>query len=582
MSNRILLDRNIEIPMRDGTILKADLFRPDISTPVPAIVSRTPYDKNNLEIQKYIIHFVRAAEAGFAVICQDTRGRFESGGEFCPFINEGLDGYDTVEWAAAQPWCNGNVGMTGGSYIGAVQWLAAVEQPPHLKAIFPIVTASEYYEGWTYQGGAFQLGFVLFWILLYLAPDAALHLARLGKTDKGEVDRILESADIIDQLYGYLPLNDIPIMRKAKAAHYYFDWLSHYACDDYWQSIAINDKYHLVEVPAYHVGGWYDIFLHGTLENFTRLREEGGTENARKGQRLLIGPWAHGNISGLYPGCSYGIFSSADMVDLTDLQLKYFTYHLKGGNDGYNDEAPVRIFVMGENLWREENEWPLARTRYTKWFLQSSGNAAANGGTLSPKINTVSDYDAYLYDPRNPSPTAGGPSLLPGANISENAGPLDQRRVESRPDVVVYTSMLLDTPLEITGPLSVTLFASTSALDTDFAARLCDVFPDGTSLILAEGIVRARFRDGYKTASPVEPDRVYEYHINLVATSNLFLPGHRIRLDITSSSFPRFDRNTNTGNAPGIDGLEDMVPALQKIFHTKKYPSHILLPAIPG
>ena len=328
MSNRILIDRNIEIPMRDGIILKADVFRPDTSTTVPAIVSRTPYDKNNLEIQKYIIHFVRAAEAGFAVICQDTRGRFESEGEFCPFVHEGLDGYDTVEWAAAQPWCTGNVGMTGGSYIGATQWLAAVERPPHLKAIFPIVTASEYYEGWTYQGGALQLGFVLFWILLYLAPDSALHLAGAGKTNPGEVDRLLESADIIEELYSYLPLCDIPILQEAKSAQYYYDWLAHYTCDEYWQSIAINNKYHLVEVPAYHVGGWYDLFLHGTLENFTRIQQEGGSKDARKGQRLLIGPWAHGNLSGLYQGRSYGIFSSADMVDLTDVQLEYFNYHL--------------------------------------------------------------------------------------------------------------------------------------------------------------------------------------------------------------------------------------------------------------
>jgi putative CocE/NonD family hydrolase len=269
------------------------------------------------------------------------------------------------------------------------------------------------------------------------------------------------------------------------------------------------------------------------------------------------------------------------MVDLTDIQLKYFDYHLKGSGDGYDAKPPVRIFVMGENLWREEREWPLARTRYTKWFINSEGDAASNGGTLSPKNVSDSEYDVYLYDPRTPSPTAGGPSLLPGANISENAGPVDQRRVESRSDVVVYTSGPLDTPIEVTGPLSVTLFASTSAVDTDFAARLCDVFPDGSSLILAEGIVRARFRDGYKAASAVEPGRVYEYRINLVATSNLFLPGHSIRLDITSSSFPRFDRNTNTGNAPGVDSKADMVPALQKIFHTKKYPSHILLPVIP-
>jgi len=582
MSNRLLIDRNVWMPMRDGTVLRADIYRPHTNAPLPAIVSRLPYNKNILQgMGIYRIHVLRAAEAGFAVVYQDTRGRFQSEGEFTPFVHEGRDGYDTVEWVAAQPWCSGAVGMTGASYFGATQWLAATEQPPHLRAIFPMVTTSEYYESWTYQGGAFQLGFTLLWTLLGLAPDTAMRLAQARQTDPEEMMRLLLSTDQMDAQYRHLPLSSLPILRDSDAAHYYFDWIAHAANDDYWQSIAINRHYGRIQVPAYNVGGWYDLFLHGTLENFVRMRQEGGSEIARVGQRLLVSPWAHGNSTGVYPDHSYGISASADLLDLTGLQLPFFAHYLKGEDNGLDQEPPVRLFVMGENRWRDEQEWPLARTQYTPWFLHSDGDAGRAGGTLSSQGPSQEAWDAYLYDPRSPAPTVGGPTFLPGLQIGANSGPRDQRPVETRADVLVYTSDPLDQPLEVTGPLTVTLYAATSAPDTDFVARLCDVHPEGASRILAEGILRARFREGYEHPRPIRPSQVYEYQINLVATSNLFQPGHRIRVDVTSSSFPRFDRNPNTGNPLGQDGPGDLQPALQRVFHDSEHPSHILLSIIP-
>jgi putative CocE/NonD family hydrolase len=576
MSSRLIVDRHVPIPMRDGTLLRADIYRPEVSHPVPAIVCRLPYDKEVLLQQSFGIHALRAAENGFAVIYQDTRGRFLSEGDFYPFVYEGQDGYDTIEWVAAHPWCDGAVGMTGASYFGATQWLAAAEQPPHLKAICPIVTTSEYYEGWTYQGGAFQLGFTLLWTLSDLAPETARR-----QENPEEMLRLLLASDHLEELCSHLPRSALPVLRESGAADFYWDWLSHESNDEYWQSLAINRRYPKIQVPAFNIGGWYDLFLYGTLENFTGMQQAGGSETARTGQRLLVGPWAHGAFSGGYPDYSFGVTAAADFVDLTALQLQFFGYHLKGSSSALADQPPVRIFVMGEKCWREEDEWPLVRTQYTPWYLHSHGGAGSAGGGLSPEKPAEEAWDVYLYDPRHPAPTLGGPTFLPGLLIGANAGPRDQRPAEARSDVLVFTSDVLEEPLEVTGPLTAVLYASSTASDTDFVVRLCDVYPDGASRILAEGILRTRYREGCEQPVPMIPSEVYAYRINLVATSNVFLPGHRIRVDVTSSSFPRFDPNPNTGRALGEDADSDLRPALQTIFHDGERPSHIVLPVIP-
>lgn len=581
MHSRVLIERNTPIPMRDGVILRADIYRANNDLQVPTIVCRNPYGKSQPRWHATVLDPIRTAEAGFAVVFQDTRGRYESEGRFYPFIYEMEDGYDTIEWAAKQKWCNGKVGTTGPSYMGAAQWLAAIVQPPHLRAMFTSITSSEYHEGWAYQGGAFNLGFILFWTMFHLATDTARRMSLKGIVDLDYVNRLILACDDMNGYYQRLPFENQPFLQEDDTAPYFFDWLRHPTKDEYWQKIAINRNYGKIDVPVYHLGGWYDLFLGGTLENFIRMQQEGGSQEARLGQRLLIGPWAHGVYGGFFPELNFGIFSSTDVIDLTGIQIRYFEYHLKAEENGFQKEPPVRIFIMGENRWRDEKEWPLSRIQFIPWYLHSNGDAGGKGGSLSPEKPGQEPWDVYLYDPRYPAPTIGGPTFLPGLLVGANSGPRNQRSVEVRPDVLVYTSDHLEQPLEVTGPLTLILYASTSAPDTDFVARLCDVYPDGTSRILAEGILRARFREGTDRPRPIAPGKVYEYRINLVATSNLFKPGHRVRVDITSSSFPRFDRNPNSGKSLGEDGPDDLRPAMQTIFHNNARPSQILLPIIP-
>ena len=559
--------------MRDGVVLRADVYRPESGDPVPAIVYRTPYDRSHSLIPSAGIDPERAVAAGFAVVCQDVRGQYGSDGEFRTFFSEGADGYDSVEWTAAQEWCDGSVAMAGRSYAASVQWLAAAERPPHLSAICPVVTGSDYYEGWTYQGGAFQLGFNLFWTQLMTSPRAARKL---------------------DELYQHLPLTDVAIDRESGPGRSYLDWLAHPTDDAFWRSLSVNRRYERIEVPALVVGGWYDIFLRGTLENYAGLRAEGGSEEARRESRLVVGPWAHGSTYGTYPDHSFSQFGGVDAVDLDELQLGWLGARLGPGarhaarsetdmsrclapscraQRRGSDVPPVRIFVMGENRWRDEDAWPLARAREQAWHLRA-------GGALTLEPPGDEPPDSYVYEPSDPAPTVGGPASLPGPMLRMNAGPLDQRRLEARADVLVYTSGPLTEPLEATGPLALVLWAATDAADADWVGKLTDVDLDGTSRILAEGILRARFREGYDQPRLVEPGLPAEYTVDLVATSHVFLPGHCIRVLVTSSSFPRFDRNTGSGKPLGTDTEGDLRAARQSVFHDSARPSRLLLPVV--
>jgi uncharacterized protein len=534
--------------MRDGVALRADAYLPDDDAPAPAIVSRTPYDRSFPLTPIAALDPERSTAAGFALVCQDVRGQHGSEGDFNPFLSEGPDGYDTIEWVAAQPWCDGAVGMAGRSYPAATQWRAALEQPPSLRAIFPVVVGSDYYHGWIYQGGAFELGFNLFWVHLMTDPKA-----------RGS----------LDEHYRHLPISDPPLLAESPAGRFYRDWLAHPTYDEHWRALSLRGRHGAVQVPAFNVGGWYDIFLGGTLENFRRMRDEGGSADARAGTRLLIGPWGHGSAFGAYPDHKLPGLDAA--IDLAELQLEFFDRHLRGGDAG-DGETPVRIFVMGEDRWRDEPDWPPPEASVERWFLRRDGLAPEAPGDEPP--------DEYVYDPRDPAPTIGGPTSLPGRMMKPSAGPLDQRPLEEREDVLVYTSDRLERALEVTGPLELVLYAASSAPDADFVGKLCDVDPEGTSRILAEGVLRARFRDGFEEPRPLEPGRVYELRIDLVATSNVFLPGHSIRLDVTSSSHPRFDRNAGSGKPPGEDTEESLTPARQQVFHDADRPSHLLLPVV--
>ena len=574
----IVVEKNVAVPMRDGIVLRADVYRPAAAGTYPVLLQRTPYNKNLNIISTMLLDVMRAASEGYVVVIQDSRGRYASEGEFYTFRDDILDGYDTVEWCAVQSWSNGNVGMYGASYVGATQWLATIAQPPHLKAIFPLITASHYHEGWAYQGGAFALGFNESWTMTSLAPDTLQRLMRTQPEAGERLAALMQGVDDMCQWFRHLPLKDFPFFQDA--APYFYDWLAHPDDDDYWAQWNIEKHYNKIRIPACNLGGWYDIFLGGTIRNYSGMREHGATPEARQGQRLIIGPWQHAwppnNVVG---EVNYGLSSTALAVDIDGLQLKWFDYWLKGKQNGVLEEPPVRLFVMGENRWRSENEWPLARTQYTKYYLHSDGkaNSLHGDGSLSPQPPRSEPADVYVSDPRNPVPTKGGglccwPAELPG-------GAHDQRAIEARPDVLVYTTAVLEREVEVTGPVTLTLFAATSAVDTDFTGKLVDVHPDGFARNLTDGILRARYRESRTQGTLLKPGEVYAYTIDLWATSNVFKAGHRIRLEIASSNFPRFDRNPQTGEQSREATRVD--PALQQVFHDDRRPSHVVLPIIP-
>ena len=575
----IKVDFNVPVPMRDGATLYADVFRPDAAGRFPALITRTPYDKTSPANRTGTLDVVRAAMNGYAAVVQDVRGRYASDGEFYTFVNEINDGYDSIEWLAAQPWCTGKVGTFGISYVGATQWLAAKSKHPSLAAIAPGFTAHDYHEGWTWQGGAFELGFNLSWAI------GALTSANWGKISAqlglgaDDLAKLIAAKDSLCGGFSHLPLSDMPHLKDGLAP-YYYDWLAHPEYDDYWQNVCIQESHSDIAIPAFNVGGWYDIFLGGTISNYTGMRANGASHAARAGQRLLIGPWIHSgappNVSGEY---NFGTRSAGAAIDLAGAFLRYYDHHLKGEDNGVPDEKPVRIFVMGINQWRYEDAWPLDRAQPTPYYLHSGGRAnTLNGdGALSPEAPADEPTDSYLYNPANPVPTSGGGLCCDPAFMAPGA--YDQRPIEARPDVLVYSTPPMEQDTEVTGPISVTLYASTSARDTDFTAKLVDVEPCGYARNLTDGIIRARYLAPRQPAAFINPGDVYEYTIDLWATANVFKKGHRIRLEISSSNFPRFDRNANTGEPIGSDAA--FLPALQTVHHSAAHPSHVTLPIVP-
>ena len=568
---------NIPVPMRDGITLYADLYRPAGDTPLPTLLQRTPYDKSQSRTGS--LDALRAASHGYAVVIQDTRGRYASEGEFYPFLNEPDDGYDTVQWCAAQPWSSGKIGMFGRSYVGATQWLCAITNPPALAAIAPGITASDYYEGWTYQGGAFALGFALSWTLRQLTMANLDAISRRHNVPPDTRQMLRDAFNRLDLTFQHQPIIDLPHLQDPLAG-YYYDWIRHSTSDDYWRRWRIEDHYSSLTVPALHIGGWHDIFLLGTLRNYAGMRNTAANPVARAGQRLIVGPWHHGPFGETSGDYFFGLESSGAALDTDGLQLRWFDHWLKGEPNGVDADPPVRIFVMGRNQWRDESQWPPARAQFTDYYLHSAGhaNTAAGDGTLSTIAPQDEPTDCYLYAPRHPVPTRGGPlccgpSFVPG-------GAYDQQDIETRPDILCYTTPPLDADLEVTGPVTLTLYAATTAADTDFTAKLVDVSPCGSARNLTDGIIRARYRQGTDAPHPITPHTIHEYAIDLVATSNVFQAGHRIRLEISSSNFPRFDRNFNTAADPWA--ATDSIPALQTIHHTAAHPSRLHLPIIPA
>ncbi len=580
----IVVEKDIPVAMRDGAILRTDVYRPAEGGPFPVIMQRTPYNKETASLSLQQTDVFRAVRRGYAVVNQDVRGRYRSDGTFHPFHQEINDGYDAIEWAGAQPWSTGKVGMFGTSYVGATQWLAAISAPPSLKAIVPAFTASDYYEGWTYQGGAFQWGFMLNWVLPYLTTADLLRKSwREDVPDFAELrEARLDAIDDGKEVAYTLPLKDFPVDNDLSP--YFAEWLSHPSRDEFWTSCSIEERHDNVQVPALSIAGWYDIFLDGSLRNFNGVREKGATEEARTGQRLLLGPWTHTTPPLQQSGAvDFGNRAGQGAVplsmDVDGEHLRFFDYWLKGIDEGYSNEAPIRIFVMGEDVWRAEQEWPLARAVNTEYYLSSGGkaNSISGDGTLTTNAPGDERADIFLYDPNQPVPSMGGQLCCYPSNLPPGA--FDQRPVEARSDVLMYVTPPLASDVEVTGPISLTLWAATDAPDTDFTGKLVDIYPDGYSRNLTDGIIRARYKDGTDQARPITPGEPTEYTINLWPTSNLFKAGHRIGLEVSSSNFPRFDRNLNTGHELGQDA--EMRPAVQTIFHDSAHPSKVTLPIVP-
>jgi putative CocE/NonD family hydrolase len=569
---------DIGVPMRDGTTLSADVYRPQVPAgrEVPVILMRLPYDK--AAAQRYVYEPPEFyARHCYLVVIQDVRGQYGSEGVFYPFRDEARDGYDSVEWAARLPGSNGRVGMYGFSYVGATQWLAATQRPPHLKAISPAMTSSDYYDGWTYQDGAFSLAFAESWPITTIARSAAARRPG-GAALVEEFDR--QTPALKDAWYWYLPLDRFPLLGpdSRRIAPYFYDWLEHPTNDAYWQRWSIRRRYERIEVPALNVDGWYDVFLNGAIENFVGMRHRGATAAARRGQKLVIGPWIHLPWSRKAGQVDFGPEAESP-VDA--MQLRFFDHHLKGIANGVDREPAVRVFVMGANRWRTADDWPIPGTRFTNFYLRSGGSANSRSGdgrlsTRRPRASGEAGRDRFTYDPRRPVPSVGGhsccePDVAP-------VGPYDQRWVEQRPDVLVYDTERLERPVEVTGPITVTLYASSSAPNTDFTAKLVDVDRRGRAINLNDGIIRASHRRSEVHPRPIRPGRVYRYDIEVWPTSNLFRRGHRIRLEISSSNFPMYDRNPNTGHPFAEDA--ELRSARQVVLHDPEHPSRIRLPIV--
>jgi uncharacterized protein len=560
-SYEVVVERNVAAKMRDGVTLRADIYRPKADRKFPVLLVRTPYDKTSET------NFgLKGAARGYVVIAQDVRGRFTSDGEFYVFKNESLDGYDTVEWAAALPYSNGKVGMFGGSYVGATQMLAAIAKPPHLAGICPTVTASNYHDGWTYQGGAFEQWFNESW--------------STGLAENTMRRRVEESNALAGTKT--LPLADFEVMAAPSAvgiAPYFKDWLAHPSFDAYWKQWSIEDRYADIQVPVLSFAAWYDIFLGGSLKNYQRLKTEGGTDAAKHGQQLVVyvGGHAGGSSNRWVGGVDFGEKLPIDQDEMT---LRWYDSIFKGIANGVEHEKPVKIFVMGKNEWRDEDDWPLARAKSTKYYLHSTGgvaNGLGGNGSLSVAAPGEEKADQYVYDPSDAVPTIGGPLCCQA--LPTGIGPEDQRPAEGRADVLVFTTPAFEKDFEVTGPVTLDLWVSSSAVDTDFAGMLVDVWPNGFAQNLTSGILRMRYRNSQEKPELANPGQTYHVTVDLWATSNVFLAGHKLRVEVSSSNFPRFDRNLNTGEEQARGTR--MIKATNVIYHDKAHPSALILPVVP-
>ncbi|MGH9470086.1 MAG: CocE/NonD family hydrolase [Terriglobia bacterium] len=545
---------NVPVRMRDGVILAANVFLPEQRGRYPVLLDRTPYGKSGATRSEGIYF----AQRGYAVVIEDTRGRYDSDGTWYAFSHEAGDGQDTIAWAARQPWSNGRVVTMGASYNAMDQWLAATPNPALVAMITGFCPSDLYLTG-AYPGGAFKLGVFLPW--------SVATGRRVLSGDTG----LIQWPQVVRHL---------PVITAAEAAGYeqpfYRDWLNHPARGAYWQALSWQNTFRKLNIPVFLYGGWYDLFQQGTIEDFLKIDHQAGAR-ARAGERLIEGPWGHG----LYgPKIGDKDFGNKIVVDIRAKELRWLDHYVRGKSNGADRDVRVNLFVMGRDEWESVPDWPPASARPTRYFLHSGGRANMRSGDGSLDLSPPGKEhpDRFEYDPANPVPAHGGgnsPRLIAGI-----WGVMDQRPIEARRDVLVYTTPPQQQDLEAAGSVEVHLFASSSARDTDWTAKLVDVAPNGFAMNLTDGILRARYRTSWSHPQPLTPGKIYEFRIEAGFTDDVFLKGHRLRLEISSSNFPTFSRNTNTGNEPEKD--THFIKALQTVYHDAVHSSYVRLPLVPA
>lgn len=546
----IKIQRGIKVKMRDGTGLATNIFLPDENGTWPVVLVRTAYNRNFVSPCDFIARKI-------AFVVQDCRGRYASDGSFYPFVNEETDGYDTLEWIARQPWCNGKIGMFGASYLAATQFYAVISGSKKLSALCPQFMSGDCWKQAYYFNGAFSLG--LTWSWLCFETNNRTSEAQIMPVY--DVGRILKS----------LPIIELDEKSGAGAVKSYRDFVSHSTYSNFWEKFSLSGHFEKFQMPVLLIGGWYDYYPSEMFGIFQQLKKHGKTKEIAESHRIIVGPWTHGiNTSTILGEIDFG----QEALKENDATIRWLDCILHGKEPSEFQKAPIRIFVMGRNIWRDEYQWPPSRIKYEKWYIHTRGY-------LDRKPPFDEKPDEFDYDPENPVPVIGGNHSIgpynPGLYEIAKPGPYDQKMLESRRDVLVYTSDFLENEIEITGPVSFVLFASSSAVDTDFIVKLADVYPDGKSINISEGIIRARFRNNvWEAPVLMEPGKVYEFQIEMTPTAYLFKNGHRIRVYITSSNFPLWDRNLNTGNDPATDTYFRI--AHQTIFHDSRRPGHLILP----
>lgn len=563
----IEVERNVAVPMRDGTVLRADVYRPAHEGPHPALVERVAYeltDRCRAEGEYF-------AGNGYVFVGQHVRGCFASEGRRALFRDDGWganqDGYDTIEWIAAQPWCTGRVAMFGGSYSGCTQYLAAPTAPPHLRALHVREGGSDHYVDHCYRGGAFQLGLMLGWHLhqqlawlQHETAPAGMDAARL---------RLEKAVEQGDRWMRHLPLCSCPPLEGV--ADDYFEIFEHPEDGPYWWPLTTSLKYGEVDVPILHQGGWFDVLLASTLRCFQGIRARGRTPHCRDNQRLIIGPWIHGPGGVGQRQVGELDFGPEAEFDLDAHRLLWYDHWLMGTDNEVAQWPPVHVFLMGANRWLDLQEWPPPGIDYTPLYFRQGTEgpgASLNDGSLSweppPATETA---DSFAYDPDDP---------VPSQIRYPELGPTDHRSAEAR--MLTYTSPVLENDLTVMGPVRAVLYGLSSALDTDWVVRLCDVWPDGRSLSVCDGILRARYRSSMEHTELMTPDQVYCFDVDLWSTAQVFQAGHRLRVQVTSSDFPRYDRNLNTGGPIGKEVRGQV--ADNTVFHDALRPSHLVLPLV--